>query len=71
MKQFLIELIKEEILASIREALAYVVDLEQNQILSNGEMEEDERERKMRIVSHVEFEMTERIEKIKKKIAQK
>jgi len=48
-----------------------VVDLEQNQILSNGDMEEDERERKMRIVSHVEFEMTERIELIKKKIAQK
>jgi hypothetical protein len=34
-------------------------------------MDEGERERKMRIVSHVEFEMTERIEKIKKKIAQK
>ena len=48
-----------------------MVDLEQNQILSNGDMEEDERERKMRIVSHVEFEMTERIELIKKKIAQK
>ena len=46
-----------------------MVDLEQNQLLSNDEMEEDERDRKMRIVSHVEFEMTERIEHIKKKIA--
>jgi hypothetical protein len=32
-------------------------------------MAEDERERKMRVVSHVEFEMTERIEKVKRKIA--
>ena len=63
------ELVKEEVLANVREALNFVIEQELSSITDNCEMSQEEKERKNRVLSHVEFEMTERVESIKKKIA--
>ena len=66
MTELIILQVKEEVVCRIRETLQYTVEGELDEIMSKDT--EEERERQERVMRHVEFGLTERIELMKKLI---
>jgi len=64
----IIELAKEHLIRRLREALEWVVEGESQEILANEKLTEEERARQESILRHMEFEITERLEKVKKRL---
>ncbi len=66
--QMIIEMVKEGVVRRVRETLEEVVDHDIEELDGKEGVSEEEKGRIVRRIRHVEFELTEKIEKVKKKI---
>ena len=68
-KQVIVEQVREHVMGRLRETLGFAVEGEIMEIEAREGLSEEEGERLSRRVHHIEDDLTERLEKLRKKIA--
>ena len=68
-KQVIVEMVKEQVMARLRETLGFASDAEINEVENREDLDEGEIEKLKKKIHHLENDLTERLEKLRKKIA--